>query len=243
MASSVATPLERRFGRIAGLSEMTSVSQPGFDVDHAAVRPGPRRHRGRARRAGGDQRGRRRAARQPAHPAQLPQGQPGRLADHDRRAVVGRRCRWRRCSTPRTASSPRRSRRSKASARCSSAAASSRRCACRSIRRRWRGGPVDLEDLRGALAASTANQPKGSVGGSDVRYTVAANSQLFGADAYNQLVVSYQNGAGVRLGRRGARVRRRREQPPRRLDGRQARRADDHPPAAGREHPARPSTA
>jgi multidrug efflux pump len=40
MASSVATPLERRFGRIAGLNEMTSVSSLGgtsitlqFDID------------------------------------------------------------------------------------------------------------------------------------------------------------------------------------------------------------------
>jgi hydrophobe/amphiphile efflux-1 (HAE1) family protein len=62
------------------------------------------------------------------------------------------------------------------------------------------GRNLSLEDLRGALATSTSNQPRGSVGGDDVRYNLAANAQLFGADAYNQLVVSYQNGAGVRLG-------------------------------------------
>jgi len=45
MASSVATPLERRFGRIAGLTEMTSASALGsttitlqFDLDRARLR-------------------------------------------------------------------------------------------------------------------------------------------------------------------------------------------------------------
>ena len=32
MASSVATPLERQFGRIAGVTEMTSASSLGVDV-------------------------------------------------------------------------------------------------------------------------------------------------------------------------------------------------------------------
>ena len=50
------------FGRIAGLTEMTSSSALGIDPHHPAVRPRPRRRRGRARRAGGDQRRRRRPA-------------------------------------------------------------------------------------------------------------------------------------------------------------------------------------
>ena len=56
MASSVATPLERRFGRIAGLNEMTSISSLGstsitmqFDLDRDV-------DGGRARRAGSHQR-------------------------------------------------------------------------------------------------------------------------------------------------------------------------------------------
>ena len=69
MASSVATPLERRFGRIAGLTEMTSISSLGLHVHHPAVRPGPGRHRRRARRAGRHQRAGVRASHQPA---QLP---------------------------------------------------------------------------------------------------------------------------------------------------------------------------
>ncbi len=63
MASSVATPLERRFGRIAGLTEMTSSSSLGstsitlqFDLDRDVDAR-------RARRAGRHQRRGRRAAR------------------------------------------------------------------------------------------------------------------------------------------------------------------------------------
>ena len=37
MASSVATPLERQFGRIAGVTEMTS-SAPRLDYDRFAIR-------------------------------------------------------------------------------------------------------------------------------------------------------------------------------------------------------------
>jgi hydrophobe/amphiphile efflux-1 (HAE1) family protein len=62
------------------------------------------------------------------------------------------------------------------------------------------GRNLSLEELRGALAASTANQPKGAIAGAAARYSLAATSQLFGADAYRNLIVSYQNGAGVRVG-------------------------------------------
>ena len=63
MASSVATPLERQFGRIAGITEMTSHELARLDDHHAAVRPRPQHRRRRARRAGRDQRGARPASR------------------------------------------------------------------------------------------------------------------------------------------------------------------------------------
>ena len=62
------------------------------------------------------------------------------------------------------------------------------------------GHGMSLEDVRAALASSTANQPKGTLTGANVTYNIAATDQLLGADAYRQLVVSYQNGATVRLG-------------------------------------------
>jgi len=62
------------------------------------------------------------------------------------------------------------------------------------------GRNLGLEDVRAALAASTSAQPKGTVNGSRVSYGIDSNDQLFGADAYKQLVVSYANGSTLRLG-------------------------------------------
>ena len=89
MATSVATPLERHLGQIADVTEMTSSSSVGSDAHHPAIRPRPRHRRRRARCAGGDQRGARRSAGQPAQQSDLSQGQPGRCADHDPGADLG----------------------------------------------------------------------------------------------------------------------------------------------------------
>ena len=62
------------------------------------------------------------------------------------------------------------------------------------------GHGLSLEDVRAALASSTANQPKGTLTGANVTYNIAATDQLLGADAYRQLIVSSQNGATIRLG-------------------------------------------
>ena len=129
MASSVATPLERQFGRIAGITEMTSSSYLGitsitlqFDLSRnidAAARDVQAAINAAARTV----------ARQPAEQPELPEGQPRGLPHPDsgrhfrslqhradvRRGVVHR---------PAEAS-----RRSKAWARCSWAAARCRPCA------------------------------------------------------------------------------------------------------------------
>ena len=89
MAATVATPLERSLGRIAGVTEMTSSSSLGIDAHHAAVRSQPRHRRRGARRAGGDQRRARAAADRPAEQSDLPQGESGRRADHDPGADLG----------------------------------------------------------------------------------------------------------------------------------------------------------
>ncbi len=89
MAATVATPLERALGRIAGVTEMTSSQLAGLDADHPAVRSRPRHRRRGARRAGGDQRGAQPAAVRAAEQSDVSQGQSGRCADHDPRAYVG----------------------------------------------------------------------------------------------------------------------------------------------------------
>ena len=62
------------------------------------------------------------------------------------------------------------------------------------------GHGLSLEDVRAALASSTANQPKGTLTGSEVTYNIAATDQLLGAAAYRELIVATKNGASVRLG-------------------------------------------
>ena len=83
MAATVAAPLERRLGEIAGVTELTSTSSLGTIAHHGAVRPHAQ-HRGRrARRAGGAQRRAQRPARRPADAADLPQSQSRGGADAD----------------------------------------------------------------------------------------------------------------------------------------------------------------
>ena len=68
--------------------------EPRVDADHDPVLARPQHRRGRAGRAGGD----RADAAQPAaghHPAVVSEDEPGRRADPDSRAHVGRRCRCR----------------------------------------------------------------------------------------------------------------------------------------------------
>ena len=89
MASSVATPLERQFGRIAGVTEMTSTSCSGLDEHHPAVRSQPRHRRRRARRAGGHQRRAQPAAGRTSQQSDLSQSEPGRRADPDPGADLG----------------------------------------------------------------------------------------------------------------------------------------------------------
>jgi multidrug efflux pump subunit AcrB len=71
MAASVATPLEKQFTRIAGVTEMTSNSFARVGQRDAAVRSQPRHQRGGARRAGGHQRGRRLICRESADQSEI----------------------------------------------------------------------------------------------------------------------------------------------------------------------------
>jgi hydrophobe/amphiphile efflux-1 (HAE1) family protein len=62
------------------------------------------------------------------------------------------------------------------------------------------GVNLSLEDVRATLAGSSIDQPKGALSGPMQTHTLAANDQLLKADAYKPLVLTYQNGAAVRLG-------------------------------------------
>jgi multidrug efflux pump len=58
---------------------------------------------------------------------------------------------------------------------------------------------LTLDDVRTAVAQANVNQAKGSFDGSRQSYSIAANDQLLSSDQYRPLVVAYKNGAPVRL--------------------------------------------
>ena len=58
---------------------------------------------------------------------------------------------------------------------------------------------LSLEDLRSAIGNANVNGAKGSFDGPAQAYTIDANDQLKSADAYNDLIIAYRNGAPVRL--------------------------------------------
>src|SRR5246127_377741 len=59
---------------------------------------------------------------------------------------------------------------------------------------------IGLDTVRNALNAANANRPKGKVSNSTTTYTFSDTDQLFTADQYRPLIVAYHNGAAVRLG-------------------------------------------
>jgi len=59
---------------------------------------------------------------------------------------------------------------------------------------------VGLDAVRNALNAANANRPKGQVSDHTTSYTFTDTDQLFTADQYRPLIVAYNHGAAVRLG-------------------------------------------
>ena len=58
---------------------------------------------------------------------------------------------------------------------------------------------LSLEDLRTAVAQANVNQAKGNFDGAQQAYTIGANDQLLSSADYRPLVVAYRDGAPVRL--------------------------------------------
>jgi multidrug efflux pump len=59
---------------------------------------------------------------------------------------------------------------------------------------------IGLEDVRTVLNAANANRPKGQISDAHRAWTITATDQLLTASAYRSLIISYQNGAPLRLG-------------------------------------------
>jgi multidrug efflux pump len=61
------------------------------------------------------------------------------------------------------------------------------------------GTGLTLEDVRASLVAANINQPKGNIDGPRQDYALATNDQLFKAEGFKPLVIAYANGSPVRL--------------------------------------------
>jgi multidrug efflux pump len=57
---------------------------------------------------------------------------------------------------------------------------------------------LSLEDLRTALAAANVDQAKGTLNGNRQSYTIGANDQLLSSGDYKPVIIAYRNGAPVR---------------------------------------------
>ncbi|MDR6107444.1 multidrug efflux pump subunit AcrB [Acinetobacter baylyi] len=58
---------------------------------------------------------------------------------------------------------------------------------------------LTLEDVRTAVTAANVNQAKGTISGSVQSSTIDGNDQLHTADDYKNLIIAYKNGAPIRM--------------------------------------------
>ena len=58
---------------------------------------------------------------------------------------------------------------------------------------------LSLEDVRTALGQTNVNQAKGTIDGTRQAYTIGANDQILTSAGYKPIIIAYRNGAPVRL--------------------------------------------
>ena len=58
---------------------------------------------------------------------------------------------------------------------------------------------LSLEDVRSALSTANVDQAKGVIDGRRQSFTIGANDQLLSSAQYNRVIIAYRNGAPVRL--------------------------------------------
>src|SRR5215467_6469387 len=199
MASAVATPLERQFGRIAGINQMTSTSQTGstgivlqFDLNRNIDA------------AGRDVQAAINAAR-----SQLPSYMPGnpsyrKVNPADAPILIL-------AMTSDTITLPQ-------MYDVADSVLSQKLAQVSGVGQVYVGGAaqpavrveinpnqlnnlgIGLDAVRTVLGQANANVAKGNVASANKSWSIADNDQMKYADQYRPLIVSYQNGAPVRLG-------------------------------------------
>ncbi len=199
MASSVATPLERQFGRIAGVTEMTSASSLGTtsitlqfslerNIDAAAreVQAAINAARGQL-------------------PANMPSNPTSRKFNPAESSLMKLALTSDTASTAEmydVASSVLAQRisqvRGVGQVGVTGGALPAVRVEVNPTALNHRG--LGLEDVRAALAAANANRPKGEIADGERAWTITATDQLRHAKEYRDLIVAWRNGGAVRLG-------------------------------------------
>ena len=58
---------------------------------------------------------------------------------------------------------------------------------------------LSMEDVRNVVAAANVNEAKGNLDGPKQAYTIAGNDQILSSDQYRPLILAYRNGAPVQL--------------------------------------------
>ena len=199
MASSVATPLERRFGRIAGLTEITSISSLGsvsltlqFDLDRD-VDSAARDVQAAINAAAGDL------------PPNLPTRPNFRKVNPADAPILILSLTSKTLQLAQVYDA-------------ANTILAQKIAQVQGVGQVFVGGgqnpavrvQVDpavlaglglgLEDVRTVLSQATVDQPKGTLAGAHQAQTIAANDQLLGAKSFRDLVINYQGGAAVRLG-------------------------------------------
>jgi hydrophobe/amphiphile efflux-1 (HAE1) family protein len=199
MASAVATPLERRFGRIAGISEITSSSSLGstsitlqFDLDRD-VDSAARDVQAAINAAGGEL------------PANLPTRPTYRKVNPADSPILILSANSDTLPLPTVfdiANSVIAQKISQVEGVGQVTVGGGQQPAVRvqADPGLLAGLGLSLEDVRTAVAGATVNQSKGVLSGTAQTTTLAANDQLFVAKDWNNIIISYQNGSPIRLG-------------------------------------------
>ena len=200
MASSVTAPLERQFGQMPGLNQMTSTQLGRQLGHHAAVHPRPEPRRGRAGGAGRDQCGVQLTCR-----SDLPNPPIYSKVNPADAPVLTLALTSKTLPLPQVRGSRRHAAGAEDLAAARRRAGEHQRRAAPGgadagqSRRRWLPTASSLEDLRTAIAAANVNQAKGNFDGPQRAFTIGANDQLLTSSEYRPLIVAYRNGAPVQL--------------------------------------------
>jgi multidrug efflux pump len=198
MASAVATPLERQFGRIAGINEMTSASTLGstditlqFDlsrnIDAAARDVQAAINAARADLPANLPNNPSYRKVNPADSPIMMLGLTSKLVPREQMFDIGSTVLQQKVAQIRGVGQ----------VRVWGGALPAVRVDVNPSALNARG--ISLEEVRTLLAQANINRPKGDISGPDTTWTLAVNDQLLKAADYRPLVLRYKDGAALRL--------------------------------------------